>query len=550
MPSTPSPTTNTLSFRQIIGLTMGISAVFVLILLPWIQPGQGTNIPRFFIFLGRFHPLILHLPIGWILLAVMLEAQRLPILCDWMPPSSSSLKSFIMMLGAVSSFIAVILGWMLSFSGGYDADLLQRHFTFGLLTAIGANLCFICRLLPLPRMEAIAYPLLLLATVGMLTLAGHLGASITHGSDYLTEYAPAPVRELLGFPVIVPHEIPEEVDDRQAFEDVVKPILTTSCLTCHSGEKFNGGLRLDTYAGLMKGGSDGPVVNTATPDVSELLHRINLPASEEKHMPPAGHPALNSDQIAVLSWWVKAGAPEKQTVAELKTPPEIIHILTSQTPLPAPGSAAASVLPKADSQEASATGENVTPISGGSVSHLPEIPGRLDEIVPNGPDLEYTAGFQFAQIDDEQFDKLAPVAEHVIWLNLARTHISNKGLELLPKMAHLQKLELQDTKIGDSALASIAQVKSLEVLNLNGTQITEQGLPKLASLQQLKRLYLYNTAITEMGVKNLKSQLPKLEIVRQLPPVNFPAPTGTPPAPAPVEAMIPAKPTLAPPAKP
>ncbi len=530
-PTAPPPPNY--SFLQLVGLAIGTSALGVLILLPWLQPGHGSDIPRFFTFLGRFHPLLLHLPIGWILLAVLLETQRLPLLRDWLPPVESSLKTFIIMLGAVSSFVAVIMGWMLSYSGGYDADLLQKHFTAGLLTAIGANLSFISRLLPFPRAETLVYPILLLATAGALTLAGHLGASITHGSDYLTEYAPDSLRKLLGLPVAIQHEIPEEIDDRQAFADVIRPALATTCLSCHGPEKSKGGLRLDTYELLIKGGSDGPVLNANAPEASELLRRINLPATDEKHMPPAGRPPLTADQVALLTWWVKEGAPEKQTLSELKTSPEIMHLLSNQLPLVVAGQTGTPFLQgrpgSTGGSETTDTGEKVIAVTNGSLPPLPKgITGRLESIVPNGSDLEYSAGNHFAEVDDIQFSALAPVAGHIIWLDLARSHVTDGGLQLLPKMNHLQRLELQDTKTSDMALASIASLAELKVLNLNGTRITDAGLPQLAKLKNLQRLYLYDTAITDAGEKNLKSFLPQVEIVRQHPPA-IPPPAVAPP---------------------
>jgi hypothetical protein len=529
-----APSHSSFPVLHVAGLACGASALFVLALLPWLQPGHGTDIPRFFSFLGRFHPVVVHLPIGWILLAVMLEAQRLPLLRNLLPPASGSLKTFVIMLGAASSFVAVMLGWMLSSSGGYDADLLHRHFTAGLITAIGANLSFITRLLPFPRAEAVVYPVLLVATAGALTIAGHLGASITHGSDYLTEYAPNPVRRLLGLPVIVPHVVPDEIDDRQAFEDVIKPVLATSCLSCHGPEKAKGGLRMDTFALLMKGGSDGPVVNAESPEASELLRRVNLPPTDDKHMPPAGRPALTGDQIALLTWWIKAGTPDTQTLFELKTPPEVMHILNAATPLPPVAPAAAT----AGSSATSDTAEKVVPITTGPAPALPKgIPGRLDAIVPKGPDLEYSAGFEAAKVDDAQFGKLAPVAGHLVWLDLARTHVTDAGLRLLPKMAHLQKLELQDTSIGDPALASIASLASLEVLNLNGTHVTDQGLAQLAPLKKLRHLYLFDTAVTDAGEKNLQLLLPSVEIFHELPAAVTPAPSvsGPPASPMPAK---------------
>jgi len=41
-----------------------------------------------------------------------------------------------------------------------------------------------------------AYRFSLLATLAVLVVASHLGASITHGRDFLTRYAPGPLRSL------------------------------------------------------------------------------------------------------------------------------------------------------------------------------------------------------------------------------------------------------------------------------------------------------------------------------------------------------------------
>ena len=95
---------------------------------------------------------------------------------------------------------------MLSYSGGYDPCFLQRHFIAGIVTAVGANLALLFKLVadayPAAMLAALfAYQLVLLRHGPSLALAGHLGASITHGEDYLTEYAPNPVRRALGLPI-------------------------------------------------------------------------------------------------------------------------------------------------------------------------------------------------------------------------------------------------------------------------------------------------------------------------------------------------------------
>jgi hypothetical protein len=108
-------------------------------------------------------------------------------------------------------------------------------------------------------------------------------------------------------------ESPElEKDRRQKirfFEKSVRPVLLASCSKCHGPKKQWADLRLDTVDGLREGGESGPVVVAGKPEESELLHRV----SEEDvdlRMPPAeSGPKLTAKEIAVLTHWVKIGAP-------------------------------------------------------------------------------------------------------------------------------------------------------------------------------------------------------------------------------------------------
>ena len=163
--------------------------------------------------MGRFHPVVLHVPIGMIFLAILLEHAHVPGLRRWIPKVPPGTSTFLMFFAAVSATVSTALGWMLSYSGGYDPALLQRHFIAGLTTAIGANLALILKLIsdarPTDRFPRYSYQVLLLATGACLALAGHWGASITHGEDYLTEYAPDSIRHLLGLSVrIIPPAFP------------------------------------------------------------------------------------------------------------------------------------------------------------------------------------------------------------------------------------------------------------------------------------------------------------------------------------------------------
>src|SRR5687768_5026445 len=97
------------------------------------------------------------------------------------------------------------------------------------------------------------------------------------------------------------------------FEKSVRPILAESCYKCHSQEqgKSKGGLTLDTRDATRKGGDTGPAVRPGDVDGSLLITAINY-KDKELQMPPKGE-KLTDQQIAVLTEWVKMGAPDPRT---------------------------------------------------------------------------------------------------------------------------------------------------------------------------------------------------------------------------------------------
>ncbi len=91
------------------------------------------------------------------------------------------------------------------------------------------------------------------------------------------------------------------------FERQVRPILVARCYECHSAKsvKLQGGLRLDSRAGALKGGETGPAVVPGKPKESLLVDAINY--GELYQMPPKTR--LPADDIVVLTKWVEMGAP-------------------------------------------------------------------------------------------------------------------------------------------------------------------------------------------------------------------------------------------------
>ena len=80
-----------------------------------------------------------------LLLALLLEATRVPGLVRVAPSFPASVFDSVLWLAALSGFAAAVAGWLLSQEGGYDERLLDRHLWSGVGTAIGAFVCVVLR---------------------------------------------------------------------------------------------------------------------------------------------------------------------------------------------------------------------------------------------------------------------------------------------------------------------------------------------------------------------------------------------------------------------
>jgi uncharacterized membrane protein len=269
-----------------------------------------TPPPDIVLFLGRFHPTLVHLPIGMILLLAVLEG-----LSRWRGFRSANASAGpILALAAPTSVLAALLGWLLSLGGGYESRPLQWHQWTGIATAAMCVLAAALYRLDVKK----AYRFCLWLSAALLLVAGHFGGSLTHGGDYLFQYAPGPLRNWLGDSASSAPRGPIQLSDNlDVYRDVIHPVFERNCLGCHGPSKSKAGLRLDSLAGILKGGEDGPVVVPGKTGESLLVHRLHLPLSDEDHMPPEGKPQPSREEIALLEWWIEAGAPADKKVGQL-----------------------------------------------------------------------------------------------------------------------------------------------------------------------------------------------------------------------------------------
>src|SRR5438128_2353805 len=98
----------------------------------------------------------------------------------------------------------------------------------------------------------------------------------------------------------------------------VRPFLAKYCLECHSADKAKGGLCLESFESLTKGGDHGPVVVPGKPDASRLV--LMVEGKEKLAMPPKTAKQPSADERGVLRAWVAAGAKVDAATVAVKLP--------------------------------------------------------------------------------------------------------------------------------------------------------------------------------------------------------------------------------------
>ncbi len=498
----------------------GLLAAGGLIALPFIAgPQDASKMPDIVRFIGHFHPVLLHLPIGVFILILFQEMGA--IFGKRHHEQVANTSMFPLFFGAASAIIAVIAGFFL-FQGGEEYAenaLAERHMWGGLAFAVAAVITFLMKAWTIALAANPAfYRLLLFGSVGVMGFASHDGASMTHGENYLTQYAPDPMRTLIGLPkknvkdvkgVDGPAAPAAKLEDRRVYADVVAPILERRCVQCHKESKSKGKFRMDTYELLVKGGKEGPGIEPGNSAKSNILIRVALPDDDEEHMPPEGKPKMEEPEIAIIKWWVDNGADPVKALKDYEVPAPLMEMIAKLAPAGPPGSSESaenSVAPAAPTGPDDALKSQVNGIS-------KDFPGALSFESQASSLLTFTAVSLRGNLDDAGFGKLEALAPHLVTIDLSATKITDQAVGKLVTAKNLRLIRLAETAVTDASIETLLKLPSLESINLYGTKVTDAGVSKLSGMPNLKRLYLWKTAVTPEAIKALKEKLPKCEII-------------------------------------
>jgi len=320
--------------------------------------------------------------------------------------------------------------------------------------------------------------------VGFLIIAGHYGANITHGDNFV-----------LG-PVMKSSRSLVPIDQALVYRDVVQPIFETKCISCHNPDKLKGGLMLIDEKSVIKGGKTGKLFVPGQPQVSLLLQRIHLPEEEKKHMPPSGKPQLTAGEMNVLYQWIKENADFKKKVTDLPST-DSLRMAAVIFLKPAEAVEEQYDFAAADDKEIKKLNNNY----------------RVIYALANGSHALAVNIYNKSTYNTKILDELSGIKKQVVSLDLNKMPVKDGDLKTIAKFENLRTLNLNFSDITGNTLKDLASLKYLHSLSLAGAKLNTKAIDQLKTLKSLKQVVLWNTGLSTQELQVFQNSNKKIALI-------------------------------------
>jgi uncharacterized membrane protein/mono/diheme cytochrome c family protein len=414
-------------------------------------------------FIAHLHPLLVHLPIGILLIYILLEILRRNDKYKMIGP----VNQILFFIGMTAALLSIITGLLHAEVSTYPEEDIFWH----KWTAIGTTTLFVIYFLIKnqffqKKLFVFGFYLLLFFSIAA---TGHLGGILTHGEDYLS-FEDDQQMELKPLQIT-------SIQEAKAYEDLVQYIFDKNCISCHGAQKQKGKLRLDGYEYVMAGGKSGKIIQSGNINKSEMIRRILLDESDDQHMPPKGKLPLKDFEIQILQWWVQSGAENKRRLGEMPVDSSNMNAIKqfhaffskSQKSVAIERPAISAVDPVAINKLQS-LGCTITPLS-------------------SNENYYRVATYNLKDSINQLLDIMQPMAANVVELKLSFTNMNDTSMSFISRYVNLEKLWLDHTQISQSGLHHIKSLKNLQYLNLYKTNIQQIDITAINFPQALQIIY-------------------------------------------------------------
>ena len=397
-------------------------------------------------YLGNFHPVVLHLPIGAFLFTFLLFVSQKYLKSNFNPAVRMGL-----LFSFITSIITSIFGYILHLNGDYDSVLVDRHMWLAIATTILIGFVLYLHKKQKPYNHVLSS--FVFATV-LLTITGHNGGSLTHGKDYLK--LPDFEKEIS----IVSY------DSIHVFNQVISPILDSKCVKCHNTGKSKGNLMLSSIDKILIGGEKGQIIKSNSSVDSRLYTYLNLPIDDEMHMPPDGNSQLNDNEKELIKLWIDEGADfyNFRKMNDDNFSKEILSFLPKEI-------------------------ASVDPPNRNDLVKLIENEFRIERISTenNFIDVKYQ-GKSFKQ---SYLRLLSKVSNNIKRLDLSFVDLSSIDLSRVDDFDNLTYLNLNNTKLTTKKLQKLDL--NIQTLILSNNNFDVSVFDKFISNPTNERVFAYNT---------------------------------------------------------
>jgi len=325
-----------------------------------------------------------------------------------------------------------------------------------------------------------------------LVVGGHNGGTLTHGENYLK----------------LPFSKDKKADDRNydlidtlhAYEHIIQPVFKEKCFRCHEPEDSRGKLDMTTKEGLLSDTYGDPGIFPGNLKDSEIFKRVVMDSEHKKFMPPSG-PVMTYNEKKLLEWWISDGASFDKNLREKEIDPATKAFLKDAYGID---------LRKKSFYEK----VKIDVLPENIFTKIQEGQFNITNLAANNNFVEVTRIGKPKEISQSELEALLDAKDHITWLDLGATELTDEATEVIGQLGNLTKLKLQNTKITDAGLENLSGLKNLSSLNLYGTSVSDEGLASLSNLQKLEKLYVWQTQVTDEGVEKHLSGIDKLEVVK------------------------------------